>query len=186
GSTAPIAFALAGGSLPPGLTLSGDTISGTPTKAGTYTFTVTATDANKLTGTGTVTIVVAWPTLTVAPTSLPNAVAKVLYRAVLTTTGGVAPYTYTLVAGVLPPGLSLRAGVIAGTPRGPEGDFEITIGIADANGAPATVTYVIHYLAPDIVVGPAKLPAGAVGAKFDSRLVASGGRGPYTFARQSG
>src|SRR5205807_925692 len=62
GGTAPFSFTLAGGSLPPGLTLLGDTISGTPTKAGTYTFTVSATDAGKLTGTGTITIVIAWPT----------------------------------------------------------------------------------------------------------------------------
>src|SRR3989441_12846923 len=64
-------------SLPPGLTLLGDTVSGTPTKAGSYTFTVSAIDANKLIGTGTVTIDIAWPTLTVAPPTLGKAVEKV-------------------------------------------------------------------------------------------------------------
>ena len=41
----PITWSLASGSLPAGLTLSGDTISGTPTAAGTYTFTVKASNA---------------------------------------------------------------------------------------------------------------------------------------------
>ena len=42
---APITWSLASGSLPAGLTLSGDTISGTPTAAGTFTFTVKASNA---------------------------------------------------------------------------------------------------------------------------------------------
>lgn len=40
--TAPITWSIASGNLPAGLTLSGDTISGTPTTAGTFTFTVKA------------------------------------------------------------------------------------------------------------------------------------------------
>lgn len=182
GGTAPFIFTVAPGSLPPGLTLSGDTVSGTPTKAGTYTFNVSVTDANNLTGTGIVTIDVAWPTLAVRPASLRKAVENVPYHVVLTTTGGVAPYRYTLTSGTLPPGLTLSPkGVISGTPRGPAGDFTITVSITDANGAPATVTLVIHYLAPDLVFSPAKLPAGAVGARFERRLGVTGGHGPYTF-----
>ena len=41
----PITWSIESGSLPAGLTLSGDTISGTPTAAGTYTFTVKASNA---------------------------------------------------------------------------------------------------------------------------------------------
>lgn len=43
--TAPITWSIESGSLPAGLTLSGDTISGTPTAAGTFTFTVKASNA---------------------------------------------------------------------------------------------------------------------------------------------
>lgn len=43
--TAPITWSIESGSLPAGLTLSGDTISGTPTAAGTFTFTVKAANA---------------------------------------------------------------------------------------------------------------------------------------------
>ncbi|MDD5276161.1 MAG: putative Ig domain-containing protein [Methylovulum sp.] len=38
-------YAVTGGALPAGLTLTGDTINGTPTTAGTYLFTLTATDS---------------------------------------------------------------------------------------------------------------------------------------------
>ncbi len=48
---APYSFALAGGSLPPGMSLSADgTVSGTPTDTGDYTFTVTAIDADSCPG----------------------------------------------------------------------------------------------------------------------------------------
>jgi putative Ig domain-containing protein len=48
-----VTFALTSGSLPPGLSLntSTGTISGTPAKAGTYTFEITATDDNGMVGT---------------------------------------------------------------------------------------------------------------------------------------
>jgi hypothetical protein len=41
----PITYSITTGSLPPGLSLSGSTISGTPTTAGTYSFTLRATNA---------------------------------------------------------------------------------------------------------------------------------------------
>jgi hypothetical protein len=187
GGAAPFTFTLTSGSLPPGLSLSGDTVSGTPTKAGTYTFNVSVSDANHSTGDGVVTVNVAWPTLNVAPASLDKAVKQVPYNVALTTTGGVTPYTYTLLTGTLPAGLTLSpGGVISGTPSGPAGDFTITVGVQDANGAPATATFVIHYLAPDILVNPVKVPPGVVGTKFRQRLLASGGHGPYTFEVKSG
>src|ERR1043165_9278097 len=44
--TAPYPFAVTGGALPPGLTLTPDgTLSGTPSAVGTFSFTVTATDS---------------------------------------------------------------------------------------------------------------------------------------------
>ena len=43
--TAPIIWTITSGSLPDGLALSGDTISGTPTAAGTFTFVVQAANA---------------------------------------------------------------------------------------------------------------------------------------------
>src|SRR3546814_10435223 len=44
GGIAPYSFALDSGSLPPGLTFAGNTISGTPTRRGSYSFAVKVTD----------------------------------------------------------------------------------------------------------------------------------------------
>lgn len=51
GGTSPYTFAVSGGSLPAGLTLSASgSLGGTPSATGTYPFTVTATDSNLCTG----------------------------------------------------------------------------------------------------------------------------------------
>ena len=58
-SGTPYTFAVTGGTLPPGLTLStSGTISGTPTATGTFSFTVTATDTYGCTGSGTLSIAI--------------------------------------------------------------------------------------------------------------------------------
>ena len=61
GGTGPFAWAVCGGSLPPGLTLNASTgaLSGTPTTVGLYTFTVKVTDSFGLTATQTLSLTVA-------------------------------------------------------------------------------------------------------------------------------
>lgn len=46
GGLRPYSFEVSGGQLPPGLTLEGSNLRGTPSELGTFTFTVTASDAN--------------------------------------------------------------------------------------------------------------------------------------------
>jgi Putative Ig domain len=57
GGMAPITFSSVG-TLPPGLTLTGNTLSGSPMTAGTFTFTIVATDANGCTGVQAYTVTV--------------------------------------------------------------------------------------------------------------------------------
>lgn len=62
------------------------------------------------------------------------------YSGSLIESGGTAPFTYAIIGGALPPGLSLNAttGVISGTPTS-AGDFSYTAQVTDANGLTATV-----------------------------------------------
>ena len=126
------------GSLPPGLTLASatGTISGTPTVAGTYVFFVQVTDT---TGTsvyqGFSITIVAKP-ITFVNTYLPDAMEGDSYREDIEVTGGDSPYTFSLVSGTLPSGLTLNAarGIISGTPaKGTAGTYTITIRVTDSS-----------------------------------------------------
>lgn len=64
--------------------------------------------------------------------SLPSATAGQSYSQQLTASGGVGPYTWSLVSGALPPGLSLSTtGVISGRPTS-VGQFTFTIQVVDS------------------------------------------------------
>ncbi|MCX7512933.1 fibronectin type III domain-containing protein [Frateuria hangzhouensis] len=143
GGAAPYTFALAGGTLPDGITLSpSGVLSGTPTEAGTFNFTVQATDSS--TGTGpfvsqhAYTLVVDVPQIALTADTWPPATFGVALTQTLQSTGGTAPYKYTITAGALPQGVALsNEGVLSGTP-GATGTFSATVEVRDANGFTAT------------------------------------------------
>ena len=116
GGTAPYSYAVTSGSLPPGLSLSGATVSGTPSQAGGYTATIIVTDDVGTTETKSYTVNVPVPTLTIAPPPAADLNTAYSYALNANTAGALTPYTYVLLSGSLPPGLSLSGGVISGTP----------------------------------------------------------------------
>src|ERR1700738_4538609 len=61
--TQPYSWSITAGTLPAGLTLSGNTISGTPTTAGTSSFTVQVKDAANLTATANLSITITAATI---------------------------------------------------------------------------------------------------------------------------
>lgn len=72
--------------------------------------------------------------LIVTTASLPDATVGTPYNATLTATGGLAPYTWSVISGALPPGLSLdSAGNITGTPTA-AGTFNFTVQVIDPIG----------------------------------------------------
>jgi len=144
GGKTPYAWSLAVGTLPPGLSLSSATgaITGTPTTAGTYAITVRADDSGTPVRSDTQAlsiVIAAATTLSITTTSLPDGRVGVAYTASLVAAGGVAPRTWSLASGSLPPGVTLVAatGALTGTPT-KQGRYTFTVRVTDANGAQAT------------------------------------------------
>jgi hypothetical protein len=135
---------LTSGALPTGLSLSpAGVLSGTLSAPGTFTFTVRATSSGCF-GQRSYTVTVSpagCPTIALTPPTLPTATQGVAYNQTITATNGTAPYTFSLISGALPPGISATpAGVLSGTPTTP-GTTTFTVRVTDANGCFATLAY---------------------------------------------
>ncbi|CAD7730939.1 hypothetical protein LMG31884_45510 [Xanthomonas hydrangeae] len=192
GGTAPYTYTLASGTLPAGLTLaSNGTLSGTATVEGSFNFTVTATDAGSFTGDHAYSLTVAGPNLVLPASSLPAGTAGQAYSAAITpATGGTAPYSYAVTAGVLPTGVvvDVASGALSGTPT-VAGTFNFTLTVSDSTPSPAAQasrSYTLTIAAPVIVVAPTALPAATRGTAYSQTLSASGGTAPYTYAVSAG
>jgi hypothetical protein len=181
GGVSPYTYAVVG-TLPGGLTLNASTgaISGTPTASGTFSIKVTDANGVVATGSNCPFTIVAAPSVTCSATNS-GEVSVAFNSPAMTVTGGVSPYTFTVV-GTLPGGLTLNAstGAITGAPTA-SGTFSIKV--TDANGVVATGSNCPFTINPaptgacvsitavqGVAVTPVKMPAG------------SGGTKPYTYA----
>ncbi len=121
GGASPYSWQVIGSDFPPGLSLSvSGVMSGNPTTGGTYTFTIRATDNNGINKDEVLSLTVNWLTLSISTgASLPSGVLNVAYSTTIAATGGDGVYTWALVGGVFPAGMSLNAstGEISGTPN---------------------------------------------------------------------
>jgi len=185
GGTAPFTWSVSSGSLPPGISLSADgNLSGTPTATGTSSFTVQVTDANNQTATEATSITVSAGVSTTfaAP---PGAVAGTAYTDTLTATGGTTPYTWSVNAGSLPPGITLTsAGVLTGTPTA-GGSYPFSVNVVDANNGIAT-TSITLVVADAVSLSFPAPPSGTVGTAYTDTLTATGGTTPYSWSVSAG
>jgi hypothetical protein len=136
GGIGPYTFSVVG-TLPSGLSLNAATgaITGTPTASGSFSIKVVDSKGSAATGSCPFTIV-AGPSL-VCSSGNSGTVGTAFSSPAPTVSGGVTPYSYSVLAGdTLPAGLTLNAatGAITGTPTA-AGTFHIQV--RDANGAVA-------------------------------------------------
>jgi hypothetical protein len=121
GGITPYTYSISAGTLPRGLGIDSATglISGTPNTLETSTFTVRATDSIGFTGQQPYTVYIGTnEVVTLSPTTLQNTTINYSYSQPITALGGTEPYTYSVITGTLPTGLTLNSttGVISGTP----------------------------------------------------------------------
>lgn len=154
-------FSISAGTLPPGLTLSpAGLLSGAVTAAGTDTFTITATDAGGCFGSREYIVTADCPAIAVAPSTLPDGAVGSAYSYALSATAGTAPFTFAVLTGTLPSGLTLTgAGVLSGTPDA-AGQSLFSIGVTDATGCTASADYVfdVFAVAPVSTIAAAPTP----------------------------
>ena len=123
----------------------------------------------------------------ITTTSLPNGAPNAPYSATLTATAGVLTYSWNIVAGVLPPGLSLdpASGKISGTPTA-QGSFPFTVKVTDFKGGTATKALTIA-IGQFLVITTTSLPGGALTQAYPSTTLAvDNGTPPYTWSIASG
>ncbi|HXM98089.1 MAG TPA: Ig domain-containing protein, partial [Candidatus Dormibacteraeota bacterium] len=181
--TQPYSWSITAGTLPAGLTLSGNTISGTPTTAGTSNFTVQVKDAANLTGTANLSITIIAATISITTTTLPNGIVSSTYSAALQSTGGTAPITWSITTGALPAGLALAAnGNITGTPTAP-GTSNFTVQAADSSAPALTATKALSItVVTGLAITTSSLPNGVTNTAYNAALQSTGGVAPVSWS----
>jgi len=149
GGAPPYTWTMTAGSVP-GLTLSGDVLSGTPMTAGTFHFTLRVADSGDLTATKSFTLTVAPAALRITtPSPLPDALLGSAYSQQITAEGGMPPYRWSATG--LPQGLSIDtdSGLISGTAES-AGEFSFTIRVLDSVQSSATDLFSVKVALPPV------------------------------------
>lgn len=195
GGAAPLSFGLSEGELPAGLSLGADgALTGTVLpSATTESFTVEVTDSStpQLAVTRAYTVRVAMQVRTAA---LADATGGIAYSDAIRVRGGLPPYQFSLVAGVLPAGLEgpdPAEGAISGTPAAAcaASSTSLTVQVVDddtpaQSATRAGIGLTVNAATPEITTEA--LPNARVGIAYNERVVAAGGVPPYSFAITGG
>ncbi|TDU66169.1 putative Ig domain-containing protein [Prosthecobacter fusiformis] len=155
GGTGPYAWSLSSGTLPEGLELdSTGVISGTPTVVGTSAFTVEVTDFNGDKDTEAYSVTMS--DLAISTTMLPTAVKGVAYSYPLSGYGGMPAYSWKVIGGSLPGGMSFSdTGMLSGVPA-TVGNAPLTVRLTDGSGfsvtqqltVPVSATFLVPVIQP--------------------------------------
>jgi hypothetical protein len=146
GGTPPFQWTVGAGALPGGLTLSADgSVSGTPTAGGTFNFTAHVADTHGLSADAPATIsIVAAPSASLTAACAQSCSVEQgcdsNCGAFGTLSGGTAPFTYTLLGGYVPHGVSVSGLSLVGTFTDVAKFWQFTVQVTDALGATTTIS----------------------------------------------
>ena len=177
------------GTVPPGLTLTtAGSLVGTPTTSGSYQFTAQAAAFNPpQTATQTFAITINRALTVTSPAVLPLATLGDPYSVPLQANGGVPPYTWTNLGGLIPAGLTLTSdGILRGTPTG-LGSFLLTFQVTDSF---TPTNQLIRQFALGIIkplsITTLSLPHGFQNADYSQQFQSTGGTSPFTWLVTAG
>jgi Putative Ig domain len=157
----------------------------------TTTATVTATSIANTAVTETVTITIQ-AVFQFQSTSLPIATVGVPYSGTISTIGATGPFSWTIISGNLPAGLTLTSSntasvQIAGTPK-TVGTSTVTIQATNGSGTPISQSFTITVNPPPAltITTPPTIAPGTVAEAYSYTLQAAFGTQPYTWSIVSG
>jgi hypothetical protein len=196
GGTGPVYWSVTSGGLPDGLSLDSGSgqLTGIPTAAGTFSFTAQVTDATSDTVSENLSITVAPGSApTIDPVTLSDATQGQPYSDLITATGGVTPYAWSVASGALPDGLSLdpASGAITGTPTTPGTySFAVSLGdsatpVAQTASADVSITVAAAPPPPALTVGDT-VTDGTLNQPYSAAVIPANGTGPYSYTVSSG
>jgi uncharacterized protein (TIGR03437 family) len=117
------------------------------------------------------------------PVTITSGTVSIPYSQLLPASNGNPPYSWFVLGGALPKGLSLSSsGTLSGTPA-QAGTFEFTGKVTDTSGASASSMFLIT-IAPQTltITTVSPLPNGIAGSDYPAQIfTATGGNAPYTF-----
>jgi hypothetical protein len=201
GGTPPISFSVTQASFPPGLLITqpasgptSDTLTGTPSTPGTYSFFEGVADSGspQQMATQNYTVTIANP-LSITTTSLPDARTDsgspvLTYSAPIGTAGGLGATTFSIISGAPPPTITLdpATGVLSSpaVTNVPTGTYNFTVRAVSAGPPSSTATQALSIKVNPFFTGgtPNQLPSGTVGTPYSAIISSSGGVPPYSYS----
>jgi hypothetical protein len=181
-TTAPYTWSATG--LPPGLILDSGTgaITGAPTAVGAFLVGLSVLDSQRSQASLVLTLTVTVPPLQITTYPLlPQGTVGVAYSGSIGATGGTAPYTFAIIRGSLPAGLTFSpGGSFGGTPTA-FGAFSFTVQVTDSAGNTNARDFTLGIAPPKLTLTTPPLSNVILGKPLSVQFTATGGVPPYTF-----
>jgi hypothetical protein len=120
------------------------------------------------------------------PSPLVSGEVSYAYSTQLSGAKGIAPYTFAVVSGALPAGLSLAPnGAISGTPTA-VGAASFGVQITDRAGTSTVTNFSLTVVAAITITTPSPLPQATQGSAYSTTIAATGGITPYLWSLVAG